>query len=45
MEKKLMKNKVGSIVMIEPKTGEVLCMVSSPNYDPSLLVGRQRGKP
>lgn len=41
---KLMKNKVGSIVMIEPETGEVLCMVSSPNYDPSLLVGRQRGK-
>lgn len=41
---KLMKNKVGSIVMIEPSTGEVLCMVSSPNYDPSLLVGRQRGK-
>ena len=41
---KLMRNKVGSIVMIEPETGEVLCMVSSPNYDPSLLVGRQRGK-
>lgn len=41
---KLMKNKVGSIVMIEPATGEVLCMVSSPNYDPSLLIGRQRGK-
>ena len=41
---KLMKNKVGSIVMIEPETGEVLCLVSSPNYDPSLLVGRQRGK-
>lgn len=40
----LMKNKVGSIVMIEPETGEVLCMVSSPNYDPSLLIGRQRGK-
>lgn len=40
---KLMRNKVGSIVMIEPETGEVLCMVSSPNYDPSLLVGRQRG--
>ncbi len=41
---KLMKNKVGSIVMIEPETGEVLCLVTSPNYDPSLLVGRQRGK-
>lgn len=41
---KLMQNKCGSIVMIEPETGEVLCMVSSPTYDPSLLVGRQRGK-
>ena len=35
----LMKNKLGSIVMIEPKTGEVLCMVSSPTYNPSILVG------
>ena len=35
----LMKNKLGSIVMIEPKTGEILCMVSSPTYDPSILVG------
>lgn len=41
---KLMQNKMGSIVMIEPETGEVLCLVSAPNYDPSLLVGRQRGK-
>jgi penicillin-binding protein 2 len=38
----LMKNKLGSIIMIEPKTGEILCMVSSPAYDPSILVvGRQ----
>ncbi|MDL2257274.1 penicillin-binding protein 2 [Bacteroidales bacterium OttesenSCG-928-I14] len=37
----LMKNKLGSIIIIEPKTGEVLCMVSSPTYDPSILVGRQ----
>jgi len=35
----LMRNKLGSIVMIEPKTGEILCMVSSPTYDPSILVG------
>ncbi|GHU83930.1 penicillin-binding protein 2 [Bacteroidia bacterium] len=40
---KLMSNKVGSIVMIEPSTGEILCMVSSPNYDPNRLVGRRRG--
>ena len=38
----LMKNKRGSIVAIEPKTGEVLTLVSSPNYDPALLVGRIR---
>ncbi len=41
---RLMKNKLGSIVAIEPSTGEVLCMVSSPSYDPSMLVGRDRGK-
>ena len=40
---RLMKGKLGSIVAIEPKTGEVLCMVSSPTYDPRLMVGRQRG--
>ncbi|GAA4339867.1 penicillin-binding protein 2 [Mucilaginibacter gynuensis] len=40
---KLMQNKVGSIVAIEPSTGEILCFVSSPTYDPNLLVGRQRG--
>lgn len=37
----LMTNKLGSIIMIEPETGEILCMVSSPTYDPSILVGRQ----
>ncbi|MDH8702375.1 penicillin-binding protein 2 [Dysgonomonadaceae bacterium PH5-43] len=37
----LMRNKLGTIVMIEPKTGEILCMVSSPTYDPSSLVGKQ----
>ena len=41
---RLMEGKIGSIVAIEPSTGEVLCMVSSPSYDPRLMVGRQRGK-
>lgn len=41
---RLLKNKIGSIVAIEPATGEILCMVSSPSYDPSLLIGRDRGK-
>ncbi|GHT76583.1 penicillin-binding protein 2 [Bacteroidia bacterium] len=40
----LMKNKLGTIIMIEPKTGEILCMVSSPTYDPASLVGRQFGE-
>jgi len=39
----LMKNKVGSIVAIDPTTGEILCFVSSPTYDPNLLVGHNRG--
>ena len=39
----LMHNKVGSIVAIEPSTGEILCYVSSPTYDPNLLVGHERG--
>ena len=38
----LMVNKKGSIVALDPKTGEVLCLVSSPAYDPELLVGRVR---
>ena len=40
---RLLQNKIGSIVAIEPATGEILCMVSSPSYDPHILVGRQRG--
>ncbi len=39
---KLMANKVGSIVAIEPSTGEILAMVSSPGFDPGELVGRKR---
>ncbi len=37
----LMKNKIGSIVAIDPQTGEILSLISSPNYDPNLLVGRE----
>jgi len=40
----LMKNKRGGIVAIEPKTGEILALVTAPNYDPALLVGRKRSK-
>jgi penicillin-binding protein 2 len=39
----LMNNKIGSIVAIEPSTGEVLAFVSSPKYDPNMMVGRERG--
>ncbi|MFN8257658.1 MAG: penicillin-binding protein 2 [Bacteroidales bacterium] len=41
---KLMKNFKGSIVAIEPSTGEILTLVTSPTYDPNLLVGQQRTK-
>lgn len=40
----LMVGKRGAVVAIEPATGEILCMVSMPSYDPTMLVGRQRGK-
>ncbi len=38
----LMTNKKGSIVAIEPQTGEILCVVSSPSYDPNMLAGNIR---
>jgi penicillin-binding protein 2 len=38
---KLMQNKMGCIVAIEPATGEILSMVSAPSYDPNLLVGKR----
>lgn len=41
---KLMQNKLGSIVAIEPSSGEILSMVSAPSFDPDLLVGRRLGK-
>ena len=40
----LMKDKIGAIVAIEPSTGEILALVTAPSYDPSLLVGKDRGK-
>jgi len=41
---KLLQNKRGSIVAIEPSTGEILVLISNPSYDPNLLVGRERAK-
>ena len=41
---RLLQHKIGAIVAIEPATGEILCMVSSPTFDPHLMIGRQRGK-
>jgi penicillin-binding protein 2 len=38
---KLMHGKVGSLVAIEPSTGEILSMISGPSYDPTLLTGRK----
>ncbi len=40
----LMTNKRGGIVAIEPKTGEILALVTAPSYDPALLVGRERSR-
>lgn len=40
----LMVNKKGAIVAIEPSTGEILCMVSAPSYNPNALIGKERGK-
>ena len=39
----LLKNKIGTIVAIEPSTGEILSFVSSPSYNPNMMVGRERG--
>lgn len=40
----LLENKIGSVVAIEPSTGEILAIVTKPGYDPNLLVGRVRSK-
>ncbi len=44
LAERLLEGKLGAIVAIEPATGEVLCMASSPTYDPRLMVGRHRGE-
>ena len=44
LAERLLQGKLGAIVAIEPATGEVLCMASSPTYDPRIMVGRDRGK-
>lgn len=41
---KLMQNKLGSIVAVDPKTGGILCMVSSPTFKPKFLTGPERKK-
>ena len=41
---RLMAGKKGAIVAIEPQTGEILALVTSPNYDPNLMIGKNRGK-
>ena len=40
----LMQNKRGGIVAIEPSSGEILALISTPSYNPNLLVGRDRSK-
>lgn len=44
LAERLLEGKIGSVVAIEPSSGEVLCMASAPTYDPRIMVGRQRGK-
>jgi penicillin-binding protein 2 len=40
----LMINKFGSIIAIEPESGEILSLINAPNFDPNLLIGRERSK-
>lgn len=41
---KLLQNKIGSLVAIEPSTGEILALVSNPTFDPNMLAGRERSE-
>ncbi|HLT41823.1 MAG TPA: penicillin-binding protein 2 [Sphingobacteriaceae bacterium] len=43
LAERLLENKIGSIVAIEPESGEILSFVSSPSYNPNLMAGRERG--
>ncbi len=42
MAEDLLSGKIGSVVAIEPKTGEILALASSPTWNPALLVGKER---
>ncbi len=44
LAEKLMANKVGAVIAIEPKTGGILAMVSGPNFNPNDLTGSERTK-
>ena len=44
LAERLLQGKIGAIVAIEPSTGQILCMASSPSYDPGIMVGRDRSK-
>ena len=39
-----MKNYNGSVVALEPSTGEILCLVSSPSYNPSDFIGKKKNE-
>ena len=44
LAERLLEGKIGAVVAIEPATGEIICMASSPTYDPRIMVGKQRSK-
>ena len=44
LSEQLLANKVGSVVAIEPSTGEILAFVSSPGYDPNKMIGKETSK-
>jgi penicillin-binding protein 2 len=44
LAERLLEGKIGAVVAIEPSSGEIICMASSPTYDPRIMVGKQRSK-